>query len=83
MIRRFALIAANRYSHDFCDNLPFNYKLTFCTFPTVIMALDIVLLYLLWWVSVADYCSGTIMCITLPYEIYYWRKAGYDLRIYY
>ena len=70
----FALIAANRYSSGFCDDLPSNYKMTFCTFPTVIMALDIVLLYMLWWVPGADYCSG-FTCVTLPYEIYYWRKG--------
>jgi len=41
------------------------------------MALDIVLLYVLWWLPAADYCSG-ITCVTLPYEIYYWTKGKAD-----
>ena len=41
------------------------------------MALDIILLYVLWWLVAADYCSG-ITCVTLPYEIYYWMKSKPD-----
>lgn len=72
----FAIIAANLYSSTFCDILGSDIKETFCTFPRVVLSIDVIVWYV---INIVTAHSRVCFCFSLVREILFvidWHRKS-------